>query len=75
MDLLLRLRARVLRKSEYDVVPSVRRLHLGCGSRLVNDWLNVDVVDSDYDVDLASGRLPWRSGVFDTIVSEHFIEP
>ena len=70
----LRLHARVIRKGERDVMPSSRRLHLGCGSRLVSGWLNVDVSHSDYDVDLACGSLPWRSGVFDTIVSEHFIE-
>jgi predicted SAM-dependent methyltransferase len=40
----------------------------------VPGWLNVDVARSQYDVDLACGRLPWSSDSFDTVVSQHVIE-
>jgi predicted SAM-dependent methyltransferase len=49
------------------------RLHVGCGERRVPGWLNVDVISSDYDVDLASD-LPWRNAQFSAIVSQQVIE-
>lgn len=49
------------------------RLHFGCGSRKVDGWLNVDLVNSDQDVDL-SQNLPWPSGQFQAVVSQHVIE-
>jgi predicted SAM-dependent methyltransferase len=70
----LRLWARIQRGGARDVEPSHPRLHLGCGKRRLPGWLNIDAAGSDYDVDLASGRLPWRSGVFDAVVSQHMIE-
>ena len=71
---LLRLRARLKRRGDRDVVPRCPRLHLGAGSRRVAGWLNVDVRGSEYDVDLASGRLPWRANSVDCVVSQHLIE-
>jgi len=71
---ILRLKARLKRFNDDNVIPDCTRLHLGCGSRPVSGWLNVDIEKSDYDVDLACGRLPWKSGVFDSIVSQHLIE-
>jgi predicted SAM-dependent methyltransferase len=70
----LRLRARLKRMFSRNVVPAKTHLHLGCGVRRVSGWLNVDVAGSDYDVDLTSGKLPWRSDAFDAIVSQHLIE-
>jgi Uncharacterized protein conserved in bacteria len=49
------------------------RLHFGCGARRLSGWLNVDVRDSDYDVDLAS-NLPWRDAQFAAIVAQQVIE-
>lgn len=69
-----RLRARLKRLGDRDVVPRCPRVHLGAGSRRVADWLNVDVRDSEYDVDLASGSLPWRTNSVDCVVSQHLIE-
>src|SRR4029077_4956809 len=69
---LLRLRAR--RKSRAPAIAGLRRLHLGCGQRLVPGWVNADVTDSDADVDLASGQLPWPDSSFETVVSQHVIE-
>lgn len=74
MDL-LRFRARLLQ-------PLIRRrhqfiansLHFGCGDRWVPGWLNVDVVGSQWDVDLAGGHLPWPSGAFDVMVGQHVVE-
>lgn len=50
------------------------RLHLGCGRRRFEGWLNVDVAASDHDVDLAAGTLPWPSDHFEAVVSLHVIE-
>ena len=49
------------------------QLHFGCGARRIPGWLNVDVSNSDYDVDLASD-LPWRDGQFSAIVAQQVIE-
>jgi predicted SAM-dependent methyltransferase len=70
---MLRLRARWRHPGRGDLVPSSPRLHVGCGNRRVAGWLNVDVIGSEYDVDLAR-RLPWREDSFDTLVSQHVIE-
>ena len=50
------------------------KLHLGCGSRLVPGWLNVDLSGSDFDVDLACGWLPWKDDVFSAVVCQQVIE-
>jgi predicted SAM-dependent methyltransferase len=71
---LIRLRTRLKRVGQRNVMPSSSRLHVGCGKRRIEGWLNVDVVHSDYDVDLACGRLPWKSSVFDAVISQHVIE-
>jgi len=62
--------ASYLRK--HSCLPS--KIHLGCGSRRVRGWLNVDVMGSDIDCDLASGKLPFSSGHFNAVVSQHVIE-
>lgn len=55
-------------------VPPHRMLHLGCGGRRVPGFVNADVTNSDWDIDLASGRLPWVDGAFDRVVSQQVIE-
>lgn len=74
MDL-WRLRARLIhRHNRSDLQPKYDKLHIGCGTRKVPGWLNVDVVDSDYDLDLACGRLPFASESFEAMLSQHVIE-
>jgi predicted SAM-dependent methyltransferase len=51
-----------------------RRLHLGCGNRRVDGWLNCDVSGSEFDLDLAVGQLPFPDGSVDVIVMQHVIE-
>lgn len=70
---LLRLRARSRAKI---AKPSgdQRLLHLGCGSRRVDGWLNVDVIDSDFDIDLGRMPLPFGDDSFDSVVSQQVIE-
>ena len=68
----VRLRARLMHRR--STRPSSPQLHLGSGSRKVTGWLNVDVLSSDYDVDIASGSLPWPNDVFTAVVSQHVIE-
>jgi predicted SAM-dependent methyltransferase len=70
---MLRLQARMRRLGRHDLEPSFTQLHLGCGSRRVAGWLNVDVSGSDYDIDFTK-HLPWQTGSFSAIVSEHVIE-
>lgn len=70
---LLRLGARRRLKNAKRLDHS-RRLHLGCGRRNVGGWLNVDVVDSDFDVDLAQMPLPFGDDSFDVVVSQQVIE-
>jgi predicted SAM-dependent methyltransferase len=71
---ILRLRARLKSGWKRNVVAPTDRLHLGCGSRLVAGWLNVDVFGSEFDLDLASGHLAWGDAAFHAIVSQHVIE-
>jgi SAM-dependent methyltransferase len=71
---LKRARARWKRHGERELFPPCPKLHLGCGSRRVPGWLNVDITKSNCDVDLCGGRLPWKAGCFEAVVSQHFIE-
>jgi predicted SAM-dependent methyltransferase len=68
----VRLRARLIHRKA--ATPSTELLHLGSGNRHVTGWLNVDVFASEYDVDVASGHLPWPDAAFSAIVSQHVIE-
>jgi len=70
---LIRLCARMKHRAQ-GAVPSHALLHLGCGQRRMAGFLNVDALDSDYDVDLACGTLPWGSSSFDAVVSQQVIE-
>jgi predicted SAM-dependent methyltransferase len=56
------------------VAPPRPFIHLGCGQRRVSGWLNVDVIGSEFDIDLASGRLPWSDASADAFVAQHVIE-
>ena len=70
---LLRSYARLKRMGRKNITPKLDKLHCGCGTRRVKGWLNVDLIGSEYDVDLAS-RLPWKKESFRVIVSQHVIE-
>ena len=71
---IIRFKTRCLSLSKRNLVPEVDKLHFGCGSRRIDGWLNVDVTGSDFNVDLASGFLPWKDGVFTSIVAQQVIE-
>lgn len=68
------LRASARRRMPREVVPSVDKLHVGCGARRVQGFLNVDVAGSELDIDLASGELPFPDATFNAVVSQHVIE-
>jgi len=51
-----------------------KMLHLGCGRRKIQGWLNVDISNSDINVDLTNKNLPFPSKSFEVIVSQHVIE-
>jgi len=61
-------------KRKKNVYAYSNKLHLGCGKRIINGWLNVDIENSDYNVDLGAGVLPWADKSFDAVVSQHVIE-
>jgi predicted SAM-dependent methyltransferase len=71
---LIRLKARNKNYGQKDIVPLQSKLHFGCGSQYIQGWLNVDLMNSDYDIDLACGRLPWKVGVFDAAIGQHVVE-
>lgn len=71
---LLRFRIRMRQHRHSQLLPAATRLHLGCGKRRFQGWLNVDLVGSDYDLDLSVGWLPWQPASFEAVVSQHFIE-
>ncbi len=53
----------------------IRKLHLGCGSAVLKDWLNTDLEPNDgiICVDVRR-RLPFDDRTFDYIYSEHSLE-
>ncbi|HKZ36687.1 MAG TPA: methyltransferase domain-containing protein [Chryseolinea sp.] len=69
---LKRLKCRILSPAKYKT--SLSRLHIGSGDRKITGWLNVDLVDSDLNLDIAKGRLPFADQQFEVIVSQHVIE-
>ena len=71
---LLRWRARRKRSGKTFIKPNFSKLQIGSGKRTIPNWLNVDVINSDFDVDLAGGTLPWCDDCFDAVVGQHVIE-
>jgi len=49
-------------------------LHIGCGDKKVEGWINVDLSGADVNIDLSAGYLPWNDNVFENIASQHFVE-
>ncbi len=64
----------VRRRQGQGLTARAARLHLGCGDRRVEGWLNADLRGSDHDVDLAGGALPWADDQFEVVVSQHLAE-
>src|SRR5271154_6692208 len=50
------------------------KLQLGSGPRKVIGWLNCDITDSDYDVDLIAAELPFIADQFSIIVAQQVFE-
>ena len=69
---LKRLKCRILSPRNFST--SITQLHLGSGDRHVSGWLNVDLVGSDLNLDIAKGKLPFPNDQFRSIVSQHVIE-
>lgn len=70
----LMVRLGYFRFSEKKFLAGTNKLHLGCGSRRFAGWLNVDLIDSDFNVDLAKMPLPFPDNSFEVIVSQQVIE-
>jgi predicted SAM-dependent methyltransferase len=69
---LMRLRARISSRLRR---PNLRltRLHLGCGSRRIDGWLNVDLIGSDFDCDLGS-PFPLPSSHYEAAIAQQLVE-
>lgn len=48
--------------------------HFGCGRQKFDGWLNSDLDNSDVDIDLSAGKLPFEDASFSACLSQHFIE-
>lgn len=48
------------------------KLHLGCGDKKLEGWLNVDLHDSDHDCDIR--KLPFEDNSADEIMAIHVCE-
>lgn len=67
--------AMVLSRADSRVGGTGLRLHLGCGTTIIEDWLNVDMLGNRQDLvwDLRV-PLPFASGSASSIFHEHVIE-
>lgn len=72
----VRLKTRIRKHwGEKTLVPESDKIHLGCGNRKVEGWLNVDLRHvADYSLDLSVGYLPWQDNSFNVAVSQHLVE-
>jgi hypothetical protein len=49
-------------------------MHFGCGNRIKDGWVNIDLrPEADLTLDVRE-RLPFPDGTFNIIYSEHFLE-
>lgn len=55
-------------------MPKSDKIHLGCGDRRLEGWLNVDLRGSDFSLDLAASYLPWQDDSFSAAVSQQVVE-
>lgn len=56
---------------------AVKKLHLGCGGNVLQDWLNTDIVRYHQEVmylDVTQGAFPFPNNSFDHVYTEHMIE-
>ena len=60
----------------YLVQHEIAKLHIGCGDRILNGWLNTDYSPTSNDIVLldATGLYPFKNKTFDYVFSEHMIE-
>jgi predicted SAM-dependent methyltransferase len=72
---LVRVLARPFARRRYFARHPVRKLHLGCGARIVPGWLNADKFVWGADIFLdAYRRFPFPDGCFRIVYSEHLVE-
>ena len=50
-----------------------KKIHLGCGTRILPGWTNIDICGGDIRLDI-SKRLPFKNSSIDFIYHAHFIE-
>lgn len=53
---------------------TIPKLNLCCGDDKKSGYLNVDIHNSDHDVDVSKGVLPFQNGSFEEILFKHAIE-
>lgn len=74
LRLIVRIKRHVIGRFRPRVMPQSAKLHLGCGKRKIEGWLNVDLAGSDYDIDLCDLPLPFASNTFELVASQHVVE-
>ncbi len=62
------------RKSPKNVVTPLKKLHLACGTRRVEGWLNVDMGPADVTIDVMTKPWPFSDNAFTHVVCQHLIE-
>jgi predicted SAM-dependent methyltransferase len=54
---------------------SEKKLHLGCGRRMIDGFINIDTIPGcDLRLDLDRERLPFDDNSVDCIYAFHFLE-
>lgn len=74
LRLIIRIKRKVIGRFFPRVMPQSTKLHLGCGKRKIEGWLNVDLAGSDYDIDLCDLPLPFADKSFELVASQHVVE-
>ena len=44
------------------------KLHLGCGKKVIKNFLNVDIQNSEINIDFSNRKLPFRNNSFEVIL-------
>lgn len=63
----------MIKINQYLKNNGIRKLHMGCGSKILKGWLNCDIESGPIYLD-ARSKLPFTDNTFDYIFFEHFIE-
>lgn len=70
-----KLKRRYQYRSSFKKLRSAKRLHLGSGDKIIEDWANIDLVSKGKVIGLDLTKpLPVKSNSIKYVFSEHFVE-